>query len=65
MRRLYDDGLIEPLDMAFDDYLESFEEMELSLEHEPRKGDGLYPGHPFESLTELGARYLAFVSESG
>lgn len=65
MKRLYDDGLIEPLggDMDFDDYLESFEEMELSLGDESRGTDGLYPGRPFESLSELGARYLAFVSE--
>lgn len=65
MKRLFDDGLIETLggDMDFSDYLESFEEMELSLGHEPRGRDGLYPGRPFESLSQLGARYLAFVSE--
>lgn len=63
VRRLFDDGLIEPLDMDFDAYLQSFEEMEFSLEDVTRGRDGLYPGHPFESTTELGARYLAFLLE--
>jgi hypothetical protein len=64
MKRLFDDDLIEPLDrdMDFDDYLDSFQEMELSLGQEEPMNDGLYPGRPFESLSELGARYLAFVS---
>lgn len=64
MKRLFNDDLIEPLssDLDFDSYLGSFEEMELSLGHEEPMSDGLYPGRPFESVTELGARYLAFVS---
>jgi hypothetical protein len=38
-------------------------EATLSLRHERPGEDGLYPGCPFESLTEMGARYLAFLTE--
>lgn len=63
MKRLHDDGLIESMGYSdFDGFLESFEENELSLDHETRGNDGMYDGRPFECLTELGARYLAFVT---
>lgn len=65
MRSLHDDGLMGSLgDQSFDDYMEEFEEMTLSLgEDLQRDKDGLYPGRPFETVSELGARYLAFLSE--
>lgn len=66
MQRLNDDGLVEAMGHDnFDNFMESFEENELEFGDERPGSDGLYDGHPFESLTELGVRYLAFVSDGG
>lgn len=68
MHRLHADRLIDISHAAadVDTFLEEFDVTVLGIESdEPRHPDGTYLGHPFESLTELGARYLAFVSAPG
>jgi hypothetical protein len=63
MHRLNDDRLIDvPGNQTVDNHLRDVEAT-LSLRHERPGEDGLYPGCPFESLTEMGARYLAFLTE--
>lgn len=44
------------------DMLGVMEEAEMHMGDDSRDAHGLFPGVPFESLTELGARYLAFLS---
>ena len=64
MRRLHDDGLLDTGELSFKEYQRDYEVMGLMLGDDPRGEDGLIPGRPFESLTELGARFLDFVSEA-
>ncbi len=44
------------------DMLDFMEEAEMNMGDDSRDAHGLFPGAPFESLTELGGRYLAFLS---
>ena len=61
--RLHDDQLIDLGDLRdIESYLRFYDEATLAVGDNARNSDGLYPGRPFESLSELGARYLAFLT---
>ena len=62
MHRLLDDQLIDLGDHeTIREKLLFMAEAEMSMGDSKRGADGLFPGVPYESVTELGARYLAFL----
>lgn len=62
IRRLDNDGLIE-IGKPAADQLDEYCEAVLVIGDEARGADGRYPERAFGASTELGARYLAFLTE--
>jgi hypothetical protein len=63
LHRLHEDQLLDIGDLkTVLDMMRFMEEAEVHLADMSRDDHGLLPGVPGESLTELGARYLAFLS---
>lgn len=65
VHRLDDDQLIDLGDHeSVSDLIDFMQEATYGgLDHRRRNPGGTYPGRPFETVTELGARYLAFLSD--
>jgi len=63
LHRLHEDQLLDIGDHdTVRDMMDFMEEAEMHMGDDSRDAHGLFHGVPFESLTELGARYLAFLS---